>query len=58
MLKSSNIHYKSSDLFSILREHWGKRYEFGKDKGNEHDDMRPQQSAAGRIYKACLNIQQ
>ena len=24
MLKSSNIHYKSSDLFSILREHWGK----------------------------------
>ena len=28
----------------------------GKDKGNEHDDMRPLQSAAGGIHETCIGV--
>ncbi len=128
MLRNSKIRYKSSDLFSILREHFVKdmnlarikamnmmiyalckvqriaytklaaafdneaeacsslrriqrliaecvintdliaklilklipvickRYEFGKDKGNEYDDIRSLQGAENSIYEASSGI--
>lgn len=56
MLRNSEIHYKNNGLFPILNMHFGKKYESGKNQGDEPGDMRYVRRAAGGIYKTCVCI--